>query len=443
MVQFGASDFSMSIGKTGQYKSPDVLAAELQDHHDRAEEGQASARRAARPWAGRKIPRDGRQALLHGWDVRILADWWDTKGAEMRKLLRAKPRKQHLPSRRQSRKHQDVPPAQTNGRAHLRGNTPDTGELPVAPRRPFRRTLHGVTLTDDYAWLKDPNGKSPAQARTAGAGHPRLSRGRESLHRGVARPDQGVAGDPGARDARAHQGGRFRRAHAGWGYAYLWKYREGGQHELIAVRRATAARFSSCSTATRSPRPWNISILARRAIRPTNRLVAWSADLRGSEYFTIRVRDWQSGEDLPDSIEQDQRRRGVGRRLDVLLLREARPRTIGPLHVFRHRLGTPQSDDVLVYEEMDTGWFTSIEESASGRFCIVASGNQETSEQWLIDLAQPYALPRLVQCARPACATASTTAAMNCSSAPTQATRSTFVSTKRRSPRPTAPTGNH
>ncbi len=28
-----------------------------------------------------------------GWDVRILADWWDTKGAEMRKLLRAKPKK--------------------------------------------------------------------------------------------------------------------------------------------------------------------------------------------------------------------------------------------------------------------------------------------------------------------------------------------------------------
>ena len=28
MVQFGASDFSMSIGKTGQYGDPEVLAAE-------------------------------------------------------------------------------------------------------------------------------------------------------------------------------------------------------------------------------------------------------------------------------------------------------------------------------------------------------------------------------------------------------------------------------
>ena len=52
-----------------------------------------------------------------------------------------------------------------------------------------------------------------------------------------------------------------------------------------------------------------------------------------------------------------------------------------PLQVFRHRLGTPQSDDVLVYEETDAGWFTHIEESASGRFCVIAGGDHETSEQ--------------------------------------------------------------
>src|ERR1700712_425149 len=66
------------------------------------------------------------------------------------------------------------------------------------------------------------------------------------------------------------------------------------------------------------------------------------------------------------------------------------------MQVWRHRLGTTQADDVLVYEEPDAGWFTHIHESSSGRFCVIAGGDHETSEQRLIDLANPDAPPRLV-----------------------------------------------
>jgi len=66
------------------------------------------------------------------------------------------------------------------------------------------------------------------------------------------------------------------------------------------------------------------------------------------------------------------------------------------MQVWRHRLGTTQADDVLVYEEHDAGWFTHIHESTSGRFCVIAGGDHETSEQRLIDLGAPDAPPRLV-----------------------------------------------
>ncbi|MGC1563493.1 MAG: S9 family peptidase, partial [Bradyrhizobium sp.] len=57
-----------------------------------------------------------------------------------------------------------------------------------------------------------------------------------------------------------------------------------------------------------------------------------------------------------------------------------------------------QSDDVLIYEEKDPGWFTHIHESASGRFCVIAGGDHETSEQRLVDLADPLSPPQLVAC---------------------------------------------
>src|SRR5260221_71930 len=128
---------------------------------------------------------------------------------------------------------------------------------------------------------------------------------------------------------------------------------------------------------------------------PDHRLEAWSADSRGSEYFTIRVRDWTSGADLEDIVEQT----------DGAVVWSADAKAFyyvklddnhRPMQVWRHRLGTGQQDDVLIHQENDTGWFTHIHESASGRFCVIAGGDHETSEQWLVDLANEAAKPRLV-----------------------------------------------
>jgi len=93
MVQFGASDFSMSIGKTGQYGHPDVLAAETKTIQTALKKGLHPRIELRDPSQAGRYLEMGVKHFCIGWDVRILADWWDTKGAEMRKLLRTKPKK--------------------------------------------------------------------------------------------------------------------------------------------------------------------------------------------------------------------------------------------------------------------------------------------------------------------------------------------------------------
>ena len=93
MVQFGASDFSMSIGKTGQYGHPDVLAAETETIQTALKKGLHPRIELRDPSQAGRYLEMGVKHFCIGWDVRILADWWDTKGAEMRKLLRTKPKK--------------------------------------------------------------------------------------------------------------------------------------------------------------------------------------------------------------------------------------------------------------------------------------------------------------------------------------------------------------
>jgi 4-hydroxy-2-oxoheptanedioate aldolase len=90
MVQFGASDFSMSIGKPAQYGDAEVLAAEKKTIEMALKKGLHPRIELRDPSQADKYLKMGVKHFCIGWDVRILADWWDTKGAEMRGLLQGK-----------------------------------------------------------------------------------------------------------------------------------------------------------------------------------------------------------------------------------------------------------------------------------------------------------------------------------------------------------------
>jgi 2-keto-3-deoxy-L-rhamnonate aldolase RhmA len=87
MVQFGGSDFSMSIGKPGQHADPEVVAAEKKTIELALKKGLHPRVELRDPSAAAKYLEMGVKHFCIGWDVRILADWWDEKGAAMRGLL--------------------------------------------------------------------------------------------------------------------------------------------------------------------------------------------------------------------------------------------------------------------------------------------------------------------------------------------------------------------
>ncbi len=87
MVQFGASDYSMSLGLTGQRNHPDVIKAERRTIetalkmglHPRVELGDI---KQAAPYLEMGV-----KHFCIGWDVRILHEWWRINGEDMRALL--------------------------------------------------------------------------------------------------------------------------------------------------------------------------------------------------------------------------------------------------------------------------------------------------------------------------------------------------------------------
>jgi oligopeptidase B len=269
-------------------------------------------------------------------------------------------------------------------------------EPPAAPRRPHSFARHGITVSDDYAWLKDPNWqevlhdplvldpdiRSYLEAENAYAesllGHTApLQKSLVAEMRGrIKEDDSSVPSKDGP-------------------YAYFRKFREGGQHEMFGrmPREGGAEHIVLDGDALAKDHAYFKFGSSRHSW--DHRLQAWSADTKGSEYFSIRIRDWETGKDFDDLVEDTDG--GVVWAADCKSFFYVKlDENHRPMQVWRHALGTAQANDVLIYEEQDPGWFTHLHESTSGRFCVIAGGDHETSEQRLIDLATPQAPPRLI-----------------------------------------------
>jgi oligopeptidase B len=267
---------------------------------------------------------------------------------------------------------------------------------PVAPRRPHSFTTHGITIADDYAWLKDENWQEVLRDPSilnadirryleaendyteSLLGHTAaLQKALVKEMRGRIKEDDSSVPSPDGP------------------YAYMRKFREGGQHEMFGRCPRDGGEAEIILDGDELAAKHDYFRFGGARHSPDHRLEAWSADVKGSEYFTISVRDWATKKDLDDIVEETDG--AVVWSTDASAFFYVKlDDNHRPMQVWRHRLGTSQADDVLIYEEMDSGWFTHIHESSSGRFCVIAGGDHETSEHRLVDLANLDAPPRLV-----------------------------------------------
>ena len=267
---------------------------------------------------------------------------------------------------------------------------------PVAPPRPHSFTTHGIAVVDDYAWLKDENWQEVL--RDPAVLDPDIRKYLEAEN-AYTESLLGYTG-PLQKTLVAEMRGRIKEDNSSvpapdGPFAYMRKFREGGQHEMFGRMPRDGGEVRIVLDGDQLAEKEEYFKFGGARHSPDHRLEAWSADVKGSEYFSIRVRDWESGKDLDDLVEETDG--AVVWSIDCKSFFYVKlDDNHRPMEVWRHRLGTRQAEDALVYEEQDAGWFTHLHESSSGRFCVIAGGDHETSEQRLIDLAKPEAPPRLV-----------------------------------------------
>lgn len=129
-------------------------------------------------------------------------------------------------------------------------------------------------------------------------------------------------------------------------------------------------------------------------VSPDHALLAWSSDVDGSELYRLRIRDLATGADLDDVLEGTSSWGGSAWSADSTYFFYMMPDDqMRPFQVWRHRIGTPQSADVLVHEEADERYYLGIDLTRSDRWIVMEAASKQTSQAWVIPADDPTAAP--------------------------------------------------
>ncbi|MBD8078573.1 S9 family peptidase [Cellulosimicrobium arenosum] len=277
---------------------------------------------------------------------------------------------------------------------------------PVAPRRPTSRTHHGETVTDDYEWLRDKESPEVVAHLEAENAHTEdrlahLAPLRERIFAEIKGRTQETDLSVPARMG---------------GFWYYSRTVEGRQYSLHARAPVDTSLGSDARSAWIPPvlepgvpvdreqvlldgeveaAGHDFFSLGSFDVSADGRYLAWAADTVGDERYTLRVRDLTTGSDLADVVP------GTfpgavfspdGRYVFYPTVDDA----WRPWRVWRHEVGTPAEQDVVVFEEPDERYWVGVGVSRSQRYVQIELGSKITSETWLIDASDPTASPRVV-----------------------------------------------
>lgn len=271
-----------------------------------------------------------------------------------------------------------------------------SAQAPRPVKLPVEDTRHGIARTDEYAWMRAENWQEVFRdpARLA----PDI---RAHLEEENAYQAQLMSDTAGLRETLfSEMKGRIREDDSSvpmkdGPYAYGSSYRLGGQQPRYFRRPADGGEEEILLDGDHEAEGKPYFQLGGIDHSSDHRRLLWACDDKGSEFYTLRVRDLATGAELADRIEST----GGGGTwaadnngfFYTLLDDNHRPSK-----VFFHRIGDDNANDRLIYEETDPGFFMNVGGTRRNDWIMISISDHETSEYRILNAANPLAAPLLV-----------------------------------------------
>jgi oligopeptidase B len=123
-------------------------------------------------------------------------------------------------------------------------------------------------------------------------------------------------------------------------------------------------------------------------ISPDHKLLAYVVDTLGNERYTLRIKNLETGRNLPDVIDS------VGTSVewannDKMIFYSTHDVAWRAYKLFRHVVGTGRENDVLVYHEPDEAFWLELKKTKSEKYLLMALGSETTREVHFLGADNP------------------------------------------------------
>ena len=290
---------------------------------------------------------------------------------------------------------------QTTQNSQGEGDAEDTAIVvsldspPRAKKVKHSFTHHGITVRDDFNWLRDP-------------GYPRVSnpaildylKQENAYFDAWMAPQQPLVTkifeELKARQPKEDESVPYRDGN----YWYKWRYADGAQYRTWYQAPAAA------------PQNWTVLIdenelaagrdyfrLGAWAVSPDGAILAYSVDISGAERYRIHFVDLTSGQLYDYNLENTSGAIVWSSNSRSLLYTGLHKTEWRANEVWRHRLRAAvgaRGDDELVYREINDNFRLALGATQSKQYALLSSGDHNTSEVRVLDLNNELARPRVV-----------------------------------------------
>jgi oligopeptidase B len=261
---------------------------------------------------------------------------------------------------------------------------------PVAEKRPHQFTVHGVTISDEYHWLRDQS-------------YPTIDDKEILDHLNAENAYYEAQMAPQAKLTETifqEMKGRVKEDDSSvpqkdGDYIYWSKFDEGAQYRKHYRKAVAGGPDALILDENELAKGKEYFRLGAAEVSPDGKLLAYAYDDNGSERFDLHIRNLETGEELKDII--------PGTLSSIVWTKDSKGLVYGLANenwrtdnAHYHRLGDDPKKARLLYKEADIGFGVGVGITAQEDWIVIATGNNVTSEVRLVPADNPTAAPILV-----------------------------------------------